>query len=238
MIGLITPSWQEIYGLIEYCKVDDRGILNEMEFNRLTLDSTPIIVIKSGVGIKNARISANQLIQKFGAEKVIIAGVAGALSPDLEIGNIIVGKWVSSSINNRKIDLMHKLDTYKNSVITGGILTHNKFINKKYDKKLLYKNSQALVVDMETWGAAEVCENQNKQITAIRSVSDLSCDDLPDMGYILNKNGSLKTANSIRYFSTHPNLLLRYIEFKYFKLKKASVSLSDYLVSYLKNSLS
>jgi nucleoside phosphorylase len=235
LITLIASSFQEINQFIQHGRLLRHYSANNLDIKNIEFNSKNINIIKSGVGIKNARIASNYAVNNLKSEKIYFVGVCGALDSGLQIGDIIVGKWVCSLKKNRKINLSKLNCAFSNKIKTGGILTSNKFANTSSGKHALYLNTQALVVDMETWGAAQICEKTGTAIYGIRSVSDLKTDNLPDLGYIYNTGGHLDKTKSLKYFSKNPYMFYKGIEFKFFKLKRASKSLSDFLSDLFNN---
>ncbi len=203
---------------------------NSLKIKDIELNSKLYQIIQSGVGIKNARIAVSYAINNLKSEQVYITGVSGALNSELKIGDIIISDWVYSIIKDERINLRYINDKELSGIKTGGLLTHNRFVNTSKAKNELKTKSKAIIVDMETWGAAEVCRKFDIPLTSIRSVSDLASDNLPDFGYIYSSNGSLNTVRSVKYFIRNPYLFYKYLEFRFIKLKKSSCSLSAFLL--------
>lgn len=235
MITIIASSFEEINKFINSGVILKHYSENNLDIKNIEFNSKNIQIIKSGVGIKNARIAANYAVTNIKSEKIYFVGVCGALDSNLEIGDIIIGESVYSLKKNRKISLCKLNNNLSHNIKTGGILTHNKFVNTSSDKHALYQTTKALVVDMETWGAAELCEKFSRSIYGIRSVCDLKTDNLPDLGYIYNTGGHLDKTRSLKYFSKNPYMFYKFIEFKFFKLKRASDSLSGFLLGLFNN---
>jgi len=235
LITIIASSFQEITQFIKHGELLKHYSANNLEIKNIKLDSNIFQIIKSGVGIKNARTASNYAVNNLKSEKIYYVGVGGALDNNLRIGDIVVGEWVQSLKKNRKISLRKLKNNISDKIKTGGILTHNKFVNTSSGKHALYLSSKALVIDMETWGAAEICEKSDTTIYGIRSVSDIKSDNLPDLGYIFNTSGNVNKAKSLKYFSKNPYMLYKYIDFKFFKLKRASNSLSSFLSDLFNN---
>lgn len=61
-----------------------------MVFWEGTLGRHPSVVVKSGVGLVNAALCAQMLLDRFGVDHVINTGVAGSLDPKLDIGEVLV----------------------------------------------------------------------------------------------------------------------------------------------------
>jgi len=57
-----------------------------------TLGGRPAVVAVTGVGKVNAAAAAALLIERFSPAAVIFSGVAGALDPDLQPGDVVIGE--------------------------------------------------------------------------------------------------------------------------------------------------
>jgi adenosylhomocysteine nucleosidase len=55
------------------------------------LHGTPVVVVFSRWGKVAAAATATQLIASFGARRLVFSGVAGAVAPDLSIGDVVIG---------------------------------------------------------------------------------------------------------------------------------------------------
>lgn len=64
---------------------------HEFEFTHGQLHSHSVVVSKSGVGKVLSAAHTQHLIDKYKPSVILFSGLAGALNPELEIGDIIVG---------------------------------------------------------------------------------------------------------------------------------------------------
>ncbi|HHT42431.1 MAG TPA: 5'-methylthioadenosine/adenosylhomocysteine nucleosidase [Firmicutes bacterium] len=56
-----------------------------------SLQGYDVVVVQCGIGKVNAALATQYTIDRFQPKKIITAGVAGALSPKLRIGDVVVG---------------------------------------------------------------------------------------------------------------------------------------------------
>lgn len=61
---------------------------------RGTLDGRRVVLVESGIGKVNAASAATILIERYGCDRLLLSGVAGALDPALSIGDVVVGTHV------------------------------------------------------------------------------------------------------------------------------------------------
>jgi adenosylhomocysteine nucleosidase len=59
------------------------------------LEGKEIVLVEAGMGKVNAAITSQLLITKFKVEKIIFTGIAGGVSPDLGIGDLVIATKVA-----------------------------------------------------------------------------------------------------------------------------------------------
>lgn len=74
-----------------------------MDFYEGRLGGTDVVVVRCGVGKVNAGICVQVLADRFGVGQVINTGVAGALDPRLDMGDIVV----STDCVQHDVDVTH-----------------------------------------------------------------------------------------------------------------------------------
>lgn len=90
MIGIIGAMQEEVDLLLaalqDVVEVNRSGI----RYYTGSLHDKQVTVCKCGVGKVNAAVYTQVMIDRFSVGKVIFTGVAGALDPELEIGDIVI----------------------------------------------------------------------------------------------------------------------------------------------------
>lgn len=183
----------------------------------------------TGIGIRKARKGTSYLIRKFRPDLIISAGYGGGLKPGLRVGDIVLGEWVLSLKKGEKKKLYSTIPNLKTAYLNGGLLTENRFIYDPIDKKNLFLKTGALSVDMETWGIVEAADQYGAPVIAVRSISDVNEDKLPDMGYIFDGSGKLIKKKAFNYFIANPSRFYPFIKLMFINLKKSSYSLNNFL---------
>lgn len=159
-----------------------------------------LVLAYSKIGKVNAALTATLLIEKFGCQKLLFTGVAGAIKKELKIKDLIYASslvqhdlditafghplgfvpggavFVKSSNELNKIaknvakDLDIKLDS-------GIVATGDQFICNKDHKEKLSKMFGASAVEMEGASVAVVCDALKIPFFVLRSISDSSGDN-------------------------------------------------------------
>jgi adenosylhomocysteine nucleosidase len=93
-IGIIGAMETEIAMLKEKMKLKSQRTVATLVFYEGMLNESPIVLVKSGIGKVNAAMCAQILIDIFNVGAIINSGVAGALHPDLEVGDIVIATEV------------------------------------------------------------------------------------------------------------------------------------------------
>lgn len=90
-IGIIGPSENEIMPFI--AKIGNRDVHSYamVNFYAGSFENIDVVAAFSGVCKVNAAITTQIMIDRFDVTHLILTGVAGALNPALEIGDIVVG---------------------------------------------------------------------------------------------------------------------------------------------------
>lgn len=101
MIGIICAMQIEADGIIALSQNTKTETYAGMKFTQGTLHGKDIVIVVCGVGKVNAAMCTLALIDKFSPDAIINSGVAGAVSPVVSIGDIVVAtKSVEHDMNS------------------------------------------------------------------------------------------------------------------------------------------
>lgn len=233
MIAIIAATWDEIGRLTSH--VDNFTEPDDAPFRYGVgeIGNKPVLIAEAGVGIKRARTCTSWIIQKHKPALIILAGHGGALSPELKVGNIVVGEAVVSLMKEEKRTLFSSLPEMEIQIRKGDILTENRFIHQAAKKKELHEHTGALTVDMETWGVREASNQSTVPVMAIRSVSDEHWENLPDMGELFNSTGKFDLKKAAQFLLINPRFIIPYLRFRFINSKKSADSLNNFLVTLI-----
>jgi adenosylhomocysteine nucleosidase len=197
MIGIIGAMDVEIEQLLSTMRdAKPTEVFGNLHYTG-TLAEVPVVITKSGVGKVNAAFSTQTLIHKYPLTSIIFIGVAGALHPELDIGDIII----STSCQEHDLDasilgfprgtipyqavseypadskLINLALTAANSLAgvrmrAGKVLSGDQFISDATLVNKLHKELAGDCVEMEGAAAAHICYLTNTPYVVIRSMSD------------------------------------------------------------------
>lgn len=112
---------------------------------------------------------------------VVSAGYAGALAPDLAVGDLILGRNYSAP---SLVEITLACLT-ADAPRVGALSTQSRAVEAASDKAALHRVSGALAVDMETAWIAEVCAAASLPLLSLRVISDAADQDFPVPGRVL-----------------------------------------------------
>lgn len=92
MIGIMGAMPEEIRHLIPHIQDVQQKESGMRVYYQGALLGTPVVLVFSRIGKVAAATTATNLILDYGVKEIIFTGVAGALHPDLRIGDVVVGR--------------------------------------------------------------------------------------------------------------------------------------------------
>ncbi len=162
-----------------------------------------VVVCRSGVGKVNAAAAAQILISEFRVQALIFTGVAGALHPELRIGDIVVSAdsrqhdmdvsplgyapgeipFHAESIfpaDRRLIELAERSCRAEGaSFRVGRVLSGDRFIADRDDVQRLRDDFGGLCTEMEGAAVGQVCRMNDLPHVILRSMSDRANGEAP-----------------------------------------------------------
>lgn len=162
-----------------------------------TMKGKKIVLCKSGVGKVNASVCTQIMIDRFNVESVIFTGVAGALHPELEIGDIVVSTdsqqhdmdasplgfakgtipYSDKSLfeaDKKLVELAVKASESlgEGKTVVGRVLSGDQFIADRNVVHQLHEVMEGTCTEMEGAAVAQVCYMNQVPFVIIRSMSD------------------------------------------------------------------
>jgi adenosylhomocysteine nucleosidase len=134
------------------------------------LDSIDISMQVIGIG---AKLLKDEVFTKF--DRIILAGLGGALDPGLNIGDVVVDAPTilpspGTPGEGRGGGLFR----------TGKIFPSDHLITSVEEKQRIFRESGCIAVDMESVVVRRQCEEAGKEFIHIRAISDRADEALPE----------------------------------------------------------
>ncbi|MGA2257730.1 MAG: hypothetical protein ABSG53_23965 [Thermoguttaceae bacterium] len=148
-----------------------------------------IVLVESGSGGRRAAKAVHALIDAYQPRVIVSAGFAGGLDPQVRRQDLVVATSLLNSTSGEiTLDpaaLIPWLDEVQN-FHRGRLLTFDRVVRLREEKRQLGRQHDALAVDMESFAVAKVCRERAVDVLAIRTISDAVDDQLPpDVGKLL-----------------------------------------------------
>lgn len=151
-----------------------------------SLGGRPAVVALSGVGEQAARKAAETCVRLAGygrCRRVVWIGIAGGLSPDLQVGDLIVARTVLAP-DRPRVDPDSALVS---AAVAGGcragvLVTAPGLVTGAEARAELWRRAGSpspAAVDMESWPAARVLHAAGVPFAVLRAVSDTAAREVP-----------------------------------------------------------
>lgn len=192
-IGIITATEEEITAIKKYITSSKVNKIFDLDFINGMIGKNEVVLCESGVGKVNASRTTQLLIDNYDVDCIINIGCAGALKEQLNIGDIVIGKYlvqhdfditkfnhekgyipnVGIKIESDKNLLDMFLNNVDSNVFVGTIATGDIFCTDKNMSLKIHNKFNADCVEMEGAAIAQVCYLCNIPFIIIRSISDV-----------------------------------------------------------------
>ncbi|WP_404328105.1 5'-methylthioadenosine/adenosylhomocysteine nucleosidase [Mesobacillus maritimus] len=198
IVGIIGPMAEEIEILHSHMDVKKTEEIAGMTFYEGTLKGQKIVLVQSGIGKVNATMAAQLLVDHFDVDKLINSGIAGAIHPDVNLGDIVISTdtvqhdmdetakgyepglipGFKTAYYQADAELISLAEEAANNlpngtnVFKGRIATGDQFIASAEKSQWILDTFNAYVVEMEGGAVGQVAYLNNIPYVVIRSASD------------------------------------------------------------------
>ena len=206
-LGIIGAMKIEVDALKENMENKTVTWRTGMEFCDGTLEGLPTVVVQCGVGKVNAALCVQILCDCFGVTHLVNTGIAGSLSNELDIGDLVVSRdamyhdfdcggfgYPHGKVPGMDVIAFPADETMMEYAVSaaeavnpghckmGRVATGDQFICDKAVKNTIIENTQALCTEMEGGAIAQAAYRNGVPFVILRAISD-KADDSADMDY-------------------------------------------------------
>lgn len=195
-IGIIAAMTEELQAILKYVDFINTKKIFNIEFLEGKIKNQDVVLVESGIGKVNAARTTQILIDNYNVDCVINIGVAGAISNNLQIGDVVIGKYLVqhdfditafghdlgyiTGVGKEIYSNEYLVNLFKNVldntsvkgmlgvIASGDIFCNSKELSLKIQEKFL-----ADCVEMEGAAIAQVCFLSNIPFIVLRSISDV-----------------------------------------------------------------
>ena len=199
-IGIIGAMPEELSALLESLENTREKTIGSFTFYEGVLESQPVILSQCGIGKVNAAALTQTMLMQ-GVSHVIFTGVAGAIDPDLRVGDIVIssdtlqhdldvtalgyelGQVPAESLSWQADDALVQIakaaaDGLESvQTIIGRVVSGDQFIASVEKTAWLRETFNASCAEMEGASVAQICAKWNVPFVIIRSISDTANHD-------------------------------------------------------------
>ena len=203
MIGIIGALDIELERLIGAMQGPVHREISGVPFTCGRLLGTDVVIARAGVGKVNAAVCAQTMALIYEPELIINSGVSGALSPDLRVGDVVIGTDVvqhdvdTTAMGDEPgfvstVDrLSFPLDNFASTAIAaaaeelgiravrGRIASGDQFVASTERKEEIVRLFSAVTCEMEAGAIAHVCFLNRVPCAVIRCISDGGNEEAP-----------------------------------------------------------
>lgn len=218
-IGIIGAMEEEIVTMKEKINITKEEVFAGCTFFTGSYLENKVVLVKSGIGKVNGAICAQAMIDKFNPDAMFMTGVAGALSSELRLGDIVISTDTAQhdmdttsfgdpigviprmeesffKADEKLVEMAREVakDVTEYQIIFGRIASGDQFISSEEKKKEIQENVGGLCAEMEGAAIAQACWLNKVPFMIIRAISDGAGDDAftsyEDFCVIAAKRGS------------------------------------------------
>jgi len=198
-IGLIGAMECELQGILALLRDARQETHPPYTFTEGRLHGCEIVAVCSGIGLVNAALATQALVDYYRVDCVINPGVAGALSKELNVCDVVISNQVTYwDFDARQLltgfpflkdpyfpadDVLARLclahcgDVIKpNKLVLGGVVSGQLFVDNLETKERLRNDFGAVCVEMESAAVAHACALTHTPFLILRSISDALYD--------------------------------------------------------------
>jgi len=194
-LAIMGAMEEEIEPLLAHFKDVNVVEFANNKYYEVNYNGLDIVIAYSKIGKVFASLTATTMIEKFGCDTLLFSGVAGAINPELKIGDLIIADklcqhdlditafghpngyvpggsvYVETSDSLRTIA---KAVAAQNDlkVIEGTIATGDQFVHSVERKNFIESTFKADALEMEGGSVAVVCDALDVPFFILRAISD------------------------------------------------------------------
>lgn len=206
-LGIIGAMTEEVETLVASMDGHTAKEIAGSTFYEGTLDGLNAVIVQCGVGKVNAALCAQILCSCFGVTHLVNTGIAGSLSNDLDIGDLVISRdamyhdfdcvhfgYPYGKVPGMDVIAFPADDTLMAYAFAaaeavnpghtkiGRIASGDQFIAQAEKKAFIIEKTQALCTEMEGTAIAQTAYRNHVPFVILRAISD-KADNSAEMDY-------------------------------------------------------
>ena len=194
IVGIIGAMDEEIERLKAKMEIAETKEKAGMTFFVGKMNGKNVVLVRSGIGKVNAAMCTQILIDVYQVDYVINTGIAGAISKELRIGDIVISEDLTYHDFDYEHRMYFKADQHlielakeacdnhldQQTYFVGRIATGDIFVSASEQKQKIIETCKAFCVEMEGAAIAHVAGFNYIPFVAVRSISDQADEEAED----------------------------------------------------------
>lgn len=193
IMGAMPDEVDQLCAKLTDVTVDSYG---GVEYHQGTLAGKQVVVCCAGMGKANAAATTQVLILRYGAQRIIFSGIAGNMSSQIGIGDVVIGKTVV--YHDAQLDMISQnppfLTEYTGDpalvaaaeaacqaagvkALTGKIATGDLFVGDSATKAAIQAKCAPDCVEMEGAAVSQIAAKNGVPCVILRAMSDNADED-------------------------------------------------------------
>ena len=195
------------------------------------IDNHEVAIVHTGVGAKYCNERLEILLHKARPKLVISSGFAGAVSEELQVGDLILAENFSDPglITSAARILANRQPRREK------LFTSTSIIDSIAERNEIARAADAAAVDMETGAIVAACKAHGVPLLSLRAISDSARDPFPAPPSVLFDIPSQRTNwfGLIAYVMGNPIAIWRLSQFSR-QIKRVRATLTDAIVELVR----
>jgi adenosylhomocysteine nucleosidase len=243
MIALLAAMREEVIGVQKRMVAKETLVQPGWRLFRGEYGKREILLVQTGVGREKAEAAADFVLERYPISTLISFGFAGALSPKLRVGDVVLCLKLHCKSNSNAGSLdasTHGLVPLATQAAQetalclhmGDNVTVDELVTQPEEKQTLGQAFKALTVDMESYWVARAAYARQIPFLAVRAISDTLTQSLPNFDRFSNLSGVRLWKEASLHFLARPGELAK-VPQVYRNALQARKSLTCFLDSFV-----
>ncbi len=216
MLAILGAFGQEIVDLRRRMVIKEVVAERHCKLYRGKYENRDALLVKTGMGKERAESATKFILERYPVTAVISLGFAGALAPELRIGDVVVCSTLycdsTEEVCTSDAHLLSLASQGPGDRATrfclGSSVTVLQLDSSPQKMQELSEPFHAHIVDMESYWIARIASAQQIPFIAIRSISDTMQHSVQPFDQILASDGKLLWKKAVLCFLLHPQYLV------------------------------
>ncbi len=220
MIALLAAMREELIGVQKRMVVKETLVQHGWRLFRGEYKKKEILLVQTGVGREKAEVATDFVLERYPISTLISFGFAGALSPTLRVGDVVLCLKLHCKSNQNA----GSLDASAHSLLPlatqaaqetalclhmGDNVTVDELVTQPEEKQTLGQTFRALTVDMESYWVARAVSARQIPFWGVRAISDTLTQSLPNFDRFSNLSGLQLWKEALLHFLARPRELAK-----------------------------